>query len=57
MPSPTRARTPRRSPTALRSLLDDDAERARLAAAGITRAAAFTWDASAAAHAQAYELA
>ena len=40
--------------TALRTLLADDAERERLAAAGIARAAGFTWDASAAAHAEAY---
>jgi glycosyltransferase involved in cell wall biosynthesis len=42
---------------ALGALLADADERERLAAAGIERAAAFTWDASAAAHAQAYQLA
>ena len=40
--------------TALGALLADDAERERLAAAGIARAAGFTWDASVAAHAEAY---
>ena len=38
----------------LAALLADDATRARLAAAGIERAARFTWETSAAAHADAY---
>jgi glycosyltransferase involved in cell wall biosynthesis len=40
--------------TALAALLADDAERERLAAAGIERSARFSWQASAAAHAAAY---
>ncbi|MCW2594589.1 MAG: hypothetical protein QOH52_412 [Pseudonocardiales bacterium] len=42
---------------ALRALLDDPHERARLGAAGLARAAGFTWDACAAAHVRAYERA
>lgn len=42
---------------ALRSLLDDPARRAELAAAGVTRAAGFSWDACAQAHVAAYERA
>jgi glycosyltransferase involved in cell wall biosynthesis len=40
--------------TALRSLLDDPDRRAQLAEAGATRAAEFTWEASAEAHLAAY---
>ena len=39
---------------ALVRLLGDDAERARLAAAGLARAAGFTWDHTASAHLRAY---
>lgn len=40
--------------TALRGLLDDQDRRATLRGAGVARAAAFTWDACAAAHVSAY---
>ena len=40
--------------TALRALIDDPARRAQLAEAGATRAAEFTWEASAEAHLAAY---
>ncbi len=43
--------------TALAALLDDDAERARLAAAGAERSTQFTWAASAEAHLRSYAAA
>ncbi len=42
---------------ALTSLLDDPERRKALSAAGVDRAATFTWDACAAAHVAAYERA
>jgi glycosyltransferase involved in cell wall biosynthesis len=42
---------------ALAGVLDDGARRERLAAAGRSRAAHFTWEASAVAHARAYAAA
>ena len=42
---------------ALAGVLDDGARRERLAAAGRARAASFTWEASAVAHARAYAAA
>jgi glycosyltransferase involved in cell wall biosynthesis len=41
----------------IRGLLDDDARRRDLAARAVERAASFTWDASAAAHVEAYRAA
>ena len=40
---------------ALTELLSDPAERQRLGAAGLARAAAYTWDATARLHEQVYE--
>ncbi len=54
--SPTRKRMPQPIARSLTQPARDDAERERLAAAGIERAAGFTWDASAEAHARGVSL-